>query len=62
MSDAQNTGPLADLRVVEMGSLIAGPFCGQLMGDMGAQVIKLEAPGEGDPMRQWGRDARSGGR
>ncbi len=57
MSDAQNTGPLADLRVVEMGSLIAGPFCGQLMGDMGAEVIKLEAPGEGDPMRQWGRGA-----
>ena len=57
MSDARNTGPLADLRVVEMGSLIAGPFCGQLMGDMGAQVIKLEAPGEGDPMRQWGRGA-----
>jgi len=57
VSDARNTGPLADLRVVEMGSLIAGPFCGQLMGDMGAQVIKLEAPGEGDPMRQWGRGA-----
>jgi crotonobetainyl-CoA:carnitine CoA-transferase CaiB-like acyl-CoA transferase len=57
VSDAPNTGPLADLRVVEMGSLIAGPFCGQLMGDMGAQVIKLEAPGEGDPMRQWGRGA-----
>jgi formyl-CoA transferase len=55
VSDAPNIGPLADLRVVEMGSLIAGPFCGQLMGDMGAQVIKLEAPGEGDPMRQWGR-------
>jgi formyl-CoA transferase len=48
-------GPLSDLRVVEMGQLIAGPFCGQLMGDMGAQVIKLEAPGAGDPMRQWGR-------
>ena len=38
-----------------MGQLIAGPFCGQLMGDMGAQVIKLEPPGAGDPMRQWGR-------
>ncbi len=48
-------GPLADLRVVEMGQLIAGPFCGQLLGDMGAEVIKLEAPGAGDPMRQWGR-------
>ena len=38
-----------------MGQLIAGPFCGQLMGDMGAEVVKLEPPGVGDPMRQWGR-------
>jgi len=38
-----------------MGQLIAGPFCGQLLGDMGAEVIKLEPPGVGDPMRQWGR-------
>ena len=49
------SGALAGLRVIEMGSLIAGPFCGQLMGDMGAEVIKLEPPGEGDPMRQWGQ-------
>ncbi|RYY97788.1 MAG: CoA transferase [Alphaproteobacteria bacterium] len=41
-----------------MGSLIAGPFCGQLMGDMGADVIKIEAPGDGDPMRQWGQGAK----
>jgi formyl-CoA transferase len=41
-----------------MGSLIAGPFCGQLMGDMGADVIKIEAPGEGDPMRHWGQGAK----
>ena len=51
----ETPGPLADLRVVEMGTLIAGPFCGQLLGDMGAEVIKLEPPGAGDPMRQWGR-------
>jgi formyl-CoA transferase len=50
-------GPLAGLRVVEMGQLIAGPFCGQLLGDMGAEVIKIEPPGVGDPMRQWGRGA-----
>lgn len=50
-------GPLAGLRVVEMGQLIAGPFCGQLLGDMGAEVIKIEPPGAGDPMRQWGRGA-----
>lgn len=52
------SGPLVGLRVVEMGSLIAGPFCGQLMGDMGADVIKIEAPGAGDPMRQWGQGAK----
>jgi crotonobetainyl-CoA:carnitine CoA-transferase CaiB-like acyl-CoA transferase len=52
------TGPLHNLRVIEMGSLIAGPFCGQLMGDMGADVIKIEQPGEGDPMRQWGQGAK----
>lgn len=49
------SGPLADLRVVELGTLIAGPFCGQLLGDFGAEVIKVEAPGQGDPMRAWGR-------
>jgi crotonobetainyl-CoA:carnitine CoA-transferase CaiB-like acyl-CoA transferase len=46
---------LAGIKVVEMGQLIAGPFCGQLLGDMGADVIKLEPPGQGDPMRVWGR-------
>lgn len=50
-----NTGPLKGLRVVEMGQLIAGPFCGQLLGDMGADVIKIEPPVTGDPMRAWGR-------
>ncbi|MEM6438944.1 MAG: CoA transferase [Pseudomonadota bacterium] len=49
-------GPLTNLRVVEMGQLLAGPFCGQLLGDFGAEVIKLEQPGVGDPMRQWGRE------
>jgi formyl-CoA transferase len=55
-----SSGPLADLRVVEMGQLIAGPFCGQLLGDLGAEVIKLEPPGAGDPMRQWGREKPRG--
>ncbi len=43
--------------MVEMGQLIAGPFCGQLLGDMGADVIKIEPPGAGDPMRVWGNGA-----
>lgn len=51
----ENTGPLKGLRVIEMGQLIAGPFCGQLLGDMGADVVKIEPPGKGDPMRDWGR-------
>lgn len=54
------TGPLAGIRVVEMGQLIAGPFCGQLLGDLGADVIKLEDPTRGDPMREWGHQRPSG--
>jgi formyl-CoA transferase len=50
-----STGALAGLRVVELGQLLAGPFCGQLLGDMGADVIKVESPGAGDPMRDWGQ-------
>jgi len=49
------SGPLGNLRVLELGTLLAGPFCGQLLGDMGAEVIKIEPPGQGDPMRSWGR-------
>ena len=47
------SGPLHQLRVLELGSLIAGPFAGQLLGDYGAEVIKVEPP-KGDPMRRWG--------
>ena len=50
----ENRGALVGLRVVELGQLLAGPFCGQLLGDMGAEVIKVEPPGAGDPMRNWG--------
>jgi len=52
-----SSGPLEGLIVVEAGQLIAGPFCGQLLGDMGATVIKIEPPKVGDPMRAWGRGA-----
>lgn len=53
-------GALSDIRVVEMGQLIAGPFCGQLLGDLGAEVVKIEAPGVGDPMRLWGKTNADG--
>ena len=47
-------GPRSGIRVVELGQVIAGPFCGQLLGDYGADVIKVEPPGTGDVLRQWG--------
>jgi crotonobetainyl-CoA:carnitine CoA-transferase CaiB-like acyl-CoA transferase len=47
--------PLAGLRVVEFGQLLAGPYVGTLLGDFGADVVKVEAPPRGDPMRDWGR-------
>ena len=46
-------GPLAGLKVLELGQLIAGPFAGKTLGDFGAEVIKVEPPGTGDPLRQW---------
>ena len=55
MGSRTTKGALAGLRAIEMGQLIAGPFCGQLMADHGAEVIKIELPGEGDPMRTWGQ-------
>lgn len=54
-------GPLAGITVLELGSFIAGPLAGQMLGDYGADIIKVEVPGVGDPMRQWGvlRDGES---
>ncbi len=49
------TGALDGIRVLELGTLIAGPFAGRLLGDMGAEVIKIEPPGAPDPMRTWGQ-------
>jgi crotonobetainyl-CoA:carnitine CoA-transferase CaiB-like acyl-CoA transferase len=54
------SGPLSDLVVIEMGTLIAGPFCGQILGDFGAEVIKIEPPGEGDMLRFWGPPFQGG--
>ena len=45
--------PLAGLSVVEMGALIAGPFCAKVLAEFGADVVKLEPPGAGDPLRKW---------
>ena len=59
--DMSGPGPLAGVRVVELGTLLAGPFTGRLLGDMGAEVIKVEPPGQPDPLREWGK-ARYEGR
>ncbi len=54
MSTSGRSGPLAGTRVVEMASFISGPYAGMLLGDLGAEVVKVELPGSGDPFRQWG--------
>jgi formyl-CoA transferase len=51
--------PLCGIRVLELGSLVAGPFCGKTFADFGAEVVKIEPPGEGDPLRKW-RKLRNG--
>jgi crotonobetainyl-CoA:carnitine CoA-transferase CaiB-like acyl-CoA transferase len=48
-----NRSPLSGLRVLELGALIAGPFCAKLLGEFGADVVKIEPPGQGDPLRKW---------
>ena len=53
MTELPNPAALAGVRVIEMGQLIAGPFCGKFLGEFGADVIKIEPPGGGDPLRNW---------
>src|SRR5688572_28621638 len=50
-------GPLSDIRVLELGTLIAGPFAGRWFADFGAEVLKIEHPEFGDPLRRWGESA-----
>jgi crotonobetainyl-CoA:carnitine CoA-transferase CaiB-like acyl-CoA transferase len=60
-SDAASArGPLDGVRVLELGTLIAGPFTGRLLGDFGADIVKVEAPSRGDPLRQWGAKGFNG--
>src|SRR5258705_12296495 len=47
------SGPLSNLKVIQLGTLIAGPYCARLLAEFGAEVIKVETPGEGDPLRKW---------
>jgi len=58
--DKAQQGPLADLRVLELATLIAGPFAGRYLADFGAHVIKVEQPGTGDPLRGWGASGDGG--
>jgi len=58
--EAAGAGPLAGVRVIELGMLLAGPFTGRLLGDMGAEIIKIEPPGQPDPLRDWGKTRYKG--
>jgi formyl-CoA transferase len=55
-------GPLVGLRVIELGTIVAGPFAGRILADYGADVVKVEPPGRPDPMRDWGQASYEGHR
>jgi len=61
VEEARRIGPLAGVRVIELGTLLAGPFTGRLLGDLGAEIIKIEDPARPDAIREWGK-ARYEGR
>ena len=53
-------GALSDLSVVELGNMVSAPFCGKLLASLGAEVIKIEQPGQGDPLRKFGTPSPTG--
>jgi len=55
------SGPLCGVKVIEIAQAVAGPMAGMILGDMGAEVIKIEKPDGGDDARAWGRASRDGG-
>jgi formyl-CoA transferase len=59
-AETERVGALAGVRVVELGMLLAGPFTGRLLGDLGAEIIKIEPPGQPDPLREWGTERYRG--
>ena len=61
LEESRRVGPLAGVRVIELGTLLAGPFTGRLLGDLGADIVKVEDPTHPDPIREWGK-ARYEGR
>src|SRR5262249_16950741 len=62
MENGKKRTPLEGVVVIECGTLLAGPFTGHLLADFGAEVIKVEMPGTGDPMRVWGHYSYNGRR
>ena len=53
-TEARNTGPLSGIKVLDLTRVLSGPFCTMNLGDMGAEIIKIEQPGKGDDTRAWG--------